>query len=400
MPRLRIAAGLAVITAGLPVALPAQQAAVIAEIPFVLQRNKILVRGEINGRPLTLVFDTGSPPVVLTSPDLIGPLGLEAQGQAPIGGGGGGPRPMATITSAGTVSLGGVSWEEPRFIAIPLDTTFARDAGYRFDGIFGLSLLSRYVVEIDFPASVLRLYPSAGFQAPPGAVELPIWLENGHPHLTARIQVGDEPAREVELVVDTGASLALALARESDAALTLPDRRRRARIGHGVAGPVLGEVGVVRELSLGSLRVGNIVAAFPDPGMGITPGAAGNLGSDLLRRFRVTFDYAGKRMLLEAGGTPPRPFTWHGSGIRLRAEGLGYDTVTVAEVEEGSPAALAGIQPGDRIEAVDGTDAGALRLAGVEERFRVAPGETREARVTFRRNGVSRTVTVKLTTGF
>jgi len=70
------------------------------------------------------------------------------------------------------------------------------------------------------------------------------------------------------------------------------------------------------------------------------------------------------------------------------------ESVVVADVAEGSPAAAAGFRPGDEIVRLDGAEVpNALRLAGL---VGIYP-EGHECRVAVRRDGAEETLTVKLT---
>jgi regulator of sigma E protease len=79
----------------------------------------------------------------------------------------------------------------------------------------------------------------------------------------------------------------------------------------------------------------------------------------------------------------------HQIGVRLVAANDGSATTRLAEVMDGSPAEAAGLQPGDRIVAVDGTRVGA---AGLLDRIQRSDG--RELTLTVERGGQRVTIDV------
>lgn len=103
-------------------------------------------------------------------------------------------------------------------------------------------------------------------------------------------------------------------------------------VGHGARGPVRGIVGRVTQVDLGSTTLTDVVTVFAEDALWATPGADGNLGTEVLRRFRVTFDYRQERMVLERLERLSGPDPLGLSGITLGAEGAAWDVVVVTDV--------------------------------------------------------------------
>jgi hypothetical protein len=78
---------------------------------------------------------------------------------------------------------------------------------------------------------------------------------------------------------------------------------------------------------------------------------AGNIGTRILERFKVTLDYERRQMWLEPGRLYPRrdPMTRIGTQLTRFA-----DTVKVGDVLAGSPAERAGLRADDVVTALDG----------------------------------------------
>jgi len=81
---------------------------------------------------------------------------------------------------------------------------------------------------------------------------------------------------------------------------------------------------------------------------------AGNVGNQLLERFKVTLDYEHRALHLEPGARFKKPDSFSRSGLQLAREG---SMVRAAQVVAGSPAAKAKIQPGDEVVEIAGRPA-------------------------------------------
>lgn len=331
--------------------LPAQ----IARIPFDLHRNKVLVPVTANGiGPLDFIFDTGSPFTVLGSFALARELGVEPQGSVRLGGAGTGSAPRAARTEPIRVSVGGIDVGIETAIVADLTPSLAEASGRPYQGIIGRTLLERYVVRLDFDTREMLLFEPDDYRPPPTAQSLPIRMENGHPHIDAPVQLLTGETVMLDLVVDTGARPALALDAPGEHGIVPPPDAESMIVGRGSRGNVPGRVGRVGALGLGSLTLPDVATVFLDDRLGVTPGADGNLGVEVLRRFDVTFDYPHRRLLLDLTDRTAAPYPVDLSGITLRASGQDWSVIEVADVRSRSPAADAGIRVGDHILSVDG----------------------------------------------
>jgi C-terminal processing protease CtpA/Prc len=101
-----------------------------------------------------------------------------------------------------------------------------------------------------------------------------------------------------------------------------------------------------------------------------TDGSFGNIGGDVLQRFRVTFDYRRKQLRLVPGPSFARPFEADMTGMILTIRPDGDHPVEVVKVAPGSPAAEAGVAAGDILVSVDGKPLAAGDLAAFRKRMK------------------------------
>jgi hypothetical protein len=119
----------------------------------------------------------------------------------------------------------------------------------------------------------------------------------------------------------------------------------------------------------------------------------GIIGGELLRKFKVIFDYARRRLILEKNAHYAEPVEYDMSGIRLRAEGEDFRTFRVFQVLERSPAAEARLRKGDVLTAIDGARAASFSL---DEIYQMLKRQGSEYKLGLRRNGKAFFVKIKM----
>ncbi|NKB90330.1 MAG: PDZ domain-containing protein [Acidobacteria bacterium] len=342
-------------------------------LPFENYRRWMVVRASVAGsEPLRFILDSGAPVVVLTSRELGERLPLQIVGQASIGGAGDGADEQVALAVGVTVEMDGVRIDDAT-----MAVGAAANAIPGMDGILGGSLFGNLVVEIDWAGSRLLLHDPDTFVYAGDGVELPLdMLPSGHFVVQANVQQGgaDYPAR---LLVDTGAGHALSVepsAVPPGAALT------DLIIGWGSNGVARGDIGRVDALQLGTVSIADVITSFPAGRPWARIGAAqdeilhGNVGQQVLQRFRVIFDAPGGRLILEPGPDLHAPFAFDTTGLALAPWSPGTESLEIAEVIPGSPAEEAGVRIGDRLLAIDGREVSQLDPTAVEELLWGPPG--------------------------
>jgi hypothetical protein len=343
----------------------------VARVAFRSIHGMVIVPVRVNGsRELNMILDTGmsAPIVLLMHRDLGDELRLEDGQPVQIGGAGGQAPPEGRLYAGATIAFGGIEQSEQTVIVMDE----ARDtSAWMQDGVIGKSIFDRYVVDLDFEHSVLSLYEPGSFRAQ-GFESIPVMLASGIP--TVEAKVGNEGGEEVavRLVIDLGAGHALSLQPETRH-LVLPAKTITSVLGKGVQGAVEGRIGRIPDLRLGPFTLPSIVSSFASEKAGTTcagqgTGADGNLGNQVLRRFRVVFDYAHRRILLSPRPGHDRPFEYNMAGLFLRPQRDG--ALSVDGVMDGSPAAEASIATGDRILAIDGQVVDCTRQEDLPDRFK------------------------------
>jgi predicted aspartyl protease len=360
-----------------------------AVLPFRLLNNHVYVQATVNGRgPYTFIVDTGGH--TLISPRLAAEAGLKVAGAGSTSGAGEG-KETTGFARYREIALGPVCLtDQPAFITNIYDRSVE---GIAVDGMVGFELFARFAVKLDYGAKTMTVSEFSAFDPHGAGTPVPFKF---YDHLPAvRGMIDGLPAR---FDIDTGSRSELDITSPFVAAHHLRQRYTpgiSTITGWGVGGAARSYVVRVPALSLGSVRVPNIVAGLSEAKSGSfsDPNYEGNIGSGLLNRFVVSFDYRRKTMYLKPLYPEPADAgTFDRSGLWINAADRGY---AVEDVAAGGPAELAGILKGDLVTAINGKPALADQLSDARMLLRSLPAGT-TVELTLIRNGQSRTVRLKL----
>ncbi|MEP7373843.1 MAG: aspartyl protease family protein [Chitinophagaceae bacterium] len=223
--------------------------------------------------------------------------------------------------------------------------------GEQIDGIIGYSLLSRYIIKINYDSLYIDIcskgtlrYPRGGYLLKPIISTLPVQF--------ARIR--DEGSFNVRFLHDIGAGVCLMLSKDfvEDSSLLQKKRRLWPKEGEGIGGKISMNLTIVKELKMGPYRFRNVPAYIFEDTYNVTsyPYLGGLIGNDILRRFNVIFNYQKRDIHLVPNSHFRDPFDYSYSGMELYfVDGK----IEIGSVAEGSPADKAGIKQGDVVIAVN-----------------------------------------------
>lgn len=291
--------------------------------------------------------------------------------------------------SGATLKLGDLTIPNRTVVLRPMGT------GADIDCIFGAATVAGFVVQMDYSTPAVRLFRPADFPEPLNAIAAPMKLDRGNPIVTAKIALQGDDIAEAELLVDSGCpQWPLVLSKAFIDEKQLLTRVRKAVAPPFVAVGTGGEVSLLAarmdRLSVGEASITSPVAILFRTASA-SPDHDGLICGDFLRRFLVTLDYPGGRLLLEPNASlddPPYPFDSSGSDVRPATAGF-----VVHNVLADSPAARAGLQKGDVVIAIDGEPAAQLTVDRIREKLYRPNGKTV---IKVRRGEHELTVTIEL----
>lgn len=343
-------------------------------IPFELASRHILIKTSINNSaPLWFIFDTGDK-VAIIDLSRAQSLGLNLQGEINVGGGGEGTMKGSYVRDASLNVLGVEGHPQPVALALPLKGMAPR-FGHDIDGIIGGDFIKDFVVEIDYSTRVLRLHNKDKFEySGPGEIVPVSFINGGYPIILAELIVSGRQPLKGKFVIDVGSGGSLMLNRpfvEEENLLSAAPKTIRLMGAGGAGGKVSGRVGRLAGLKIGKLQVDEPSTAFSTDKGGAfgTSQIQGNIGHQILSKFKLFLDYGRERLIFEPNDSFKKPIAPAASGLVIVAEGSDYRTFRVDELLEDSPATEAGLKPGDILLSVDGRPSAVLTLTMLHEIF-------------------------------
>jgi hypothetical protein len=319
-------------------------------VAFRLAGGHIFIKAEIGRRPFSFIFDTGGAAVL--SPEAQKILNYWVVGSVKVVGVGDEERD-APLVRVPTLGVAEAAYDNGTFIVLSLP--FASDNPWPdipFGGMIGREFLKGLVITVDYEKSTLALCEPAVFTADARATAFSLRERDGNPNIDAAVD-----GRSGSFDIDTGAALGLYLtshfARDTDMRQSFA-RSTAGVLGHGLTGVTIGTLARAKTFAIGNFTVPAPVVGIPDADVGAlaASGLDGNIGTDILRRFTVTFDMPHGKLYLLANAHMSDVFGCNRAGIFTeRASGNVERVVFVAPA---SPASTAGIAANDTIVEIDG----------------------------------------------
>ena len=253
-------------------------------VPVEISGSTVFMPVRVNGSsPLWFILDSGANSCVLDHVRAR-EVGLREIGTGNGSGAGSGPVPYRRYRNV-RFDVGGARFRSEHLISLDLSNQPAI-LGRPVDGILGSDLFQRFVVEIDYEAKVVRLHEPATFRYTSDGEVLPLSFERRLPYVVAILSVPGQPPEQRRLLVDTGSQDAV----DDSLLLRSSGQMREVTGGVGMGQTYSVKLGKFAQVRLGRLALENVP--------GVAPGVC-LVGTEVLRRFRMIFDYRRAQLILE-----------------------------------------------------------------------------------------------------
>jgi|TARA_R110000751_G_scaffold4227_6_gene20525 predicted aspartyl protease len=366
------------------------------KIPFKLVNNLPIVQIEINGTPLSFILDTGVKSTILFSLEEADSLQLRNTNPVMLQGLGSGGAVEALRSLNNKVKVGSaIDNDHDLYIIFDSTLNFSPRMGIPVHGILGNEFFQNFIVKINYATEVITIYnPKKNkLKACRKCEDLPLNFVGGKPYVSLQVE-SENASKEVTLLVDSGSSDVMWLFDAAGFIQESPPNYFKDFLGLGLSGNIFGKRTRIRKLSVGGLQLKEVNTSFPEEEAIVKAryyeDRDGSVGGGFLSRFTVTFDYANKMVRFKKNRKFKEPFHYNMSGLTLEHQGmelvkeerqasvntnrmnqnesLSANSISVttevhfslvpkyivAEIREGSPADLAGIQKGDEVISING----------------------------------------------
>ncbi len=386
------------------------------KIPFLFVHNLVIVPVQVNGYMMNFLLDTGVKETMIFGETLksidSAVFVNKFQGLGRDEGLDG------YLSIHNQVNIAGVyeDLDQPIYILQNAHIDISTRIGVEVNGIMGSRFFENQMIEMDFQKHRITLYPKGNL--PKGLEKmqrLPLDILNSRPYVSVAFKQGDM-AIDGRVLIDMG---------NSDALMLIPSKLNNFDIkppfiddyiGQGFNGEIYGKRNRIRSLELGPFTMNYPLVAYPELSSlqhaTFVSERIGSIGNELLRRFKVVFDYPNKSIYLHKNKDFDRFYYLNMSGLEIIHDGIKYEKeeipvvlqkdggtevrmgnsvqyrfvlrnmYKIATVRDGSPAAIAGLLPGDKVVRINGRSASSFSLESIHNLFKSEEGKEMHFRVT------------------
>ena len=338
-----------------------------ATIPFELDDddNEILKVRVNDSPPLNFTIDTGSDFFGIITAEQAKKLNLTPRENYKVGG------IVGEIETAliRNVNLG-FSGLEARNQRLEVLFAGAADNDSRVDGALGFQFLKQFVAEFDHEAKTIKLFSPADYRYNgPGEI-IPVKIKDGSPMIRVKMITASGKTVESYFEVDSGLGGTLVFFTPAVKKYGLLEDIKTIQSPTSIetGGEYNRRIGRVKSVQVGRVTISDVPVSLSQNAEG--HGIDGNVGAEILRHFKVIFDFSHNRMILEPNSHLKESYEVDMSGISLTPEeNNGTKLFRIRQVVANTPASEAGLQADDVITAIDGQPAANFTEGRIERMF-------------------------------
>ncbi|MFC4162093.1 aspartyl protease family protein [Epilithonimonas zeae] len=213
------------------------------------------------------------------------------------------------------------------FIVLDEDFNISQDIGVPVNGIIGYYFFKNHPIEINYLKKTITVYKDSS-KFPKRVkrfAEFPMTVDLNKPYMLADVEMKHDK-QSSKLLLDLGNtdSVWLFPVLIKDFVYNRPNIDDF--LGRGFSGDIFGKRSRINSLSIGNFRLNKPIASMPDEfsiqHLNLVKDRKGSIGSEILRRFSIIFDYPGKKIYFKPNQHLDDPFLIDGSGLELKQDGL------------------------------------------------------------------------------
>lgn len=350
-------------------------------LTFIKVKNLVIVPIFVNGKgPYNFLLDTGVGPLIVTDPALIGNFNINTLRPFKINGVGGGGEIDALLANNVHVEIGEAAIDNIPTVVLKEEVfNFSNYLGVKVHGILGYYFFNSFLVKINYQTNRL-LFEFPGFNKKVKGTKLNLEFYENKPYINTKITTNSLGEINGLLIVDCGASHALSLETYQNGVFPVPSQNIAGNLGIGLTGEINGKIARIKSLKLGNYQFNNLLTSFPDyedvAAKTSVKNRTGNIGSEILKRFHVTFDYQNNAMYLKKNSSFKEAFEHDMSGLEIYVASENNNRFFINRVEVASPAAKAGLEVGDEILSINFKNVNLSSLDDVTGAFKSLDGQT------------------------
>lgn len=348
-----------------------------------LVHNLMLIPVQINGAEtiLNFILDTGVGNPLITSLPNGAVLPLKYVDVVEIGGLGGERRLKAYSSYNNKIQVERLDGSNQDVLLLLEDifhlTTYL---GTETSGLIGYNIFKDFIVELDYEKKWVKFHDHDRYEERYQQKKkerhwgvLPLTFKNNKPYVQVVAEQEDGSQLTLNLLIDSGASHALSLYQTANEQIYVPENSIYSKLGTGLSGGVEGHLGKINRLFLDKFQLPNVVTQYPseeDIHHAIVMSSRdGAIGADILKRFKVMFNYRDSTVIFTPSKYFDEPFKYNRAGLEVISVFPGVPIYEIAYIRPESPGEKAGFIVGDTIVRLNGDPVSRYSLNDVLEIF-------------------------------
>lgn len=384
-------------------------------IPFKFINNLIFIPINVNGAELTFLLDTGVAETLLFSLENK-ELKLSNVEKVKFSGLGGDLSidGFQSDNNIGNIGDNFVNYSMTIFIIVDQEFNISSHVGIPVNGVIGYHFFKNHPISIDYISKKITVYNDQNLfkKKIKRHDEFLITIEKNKPYIYADVEMTKEK-RNSKLLIDLGNSDPIWLFPTLIKNFVYNRPNIDDFLGRGFNGDIYGKRSRIHNFYIGNFKFEKPLTAMPDEysiqHVHLVENRKGSVGSEIMRRFSVIFDYSNKKLYLRKNKHFDDPFHFNMSGLDFKQDGMQWDEdlvpietikvtgissetevrrekfqykfvlkplFSISGVRKGSPADKAGFKKDDQILTINGNKTSDMTLEKINELMKSQEGKS------------------------
>lgn len=317
------------------------------DIRFQFINNLIVIPIKVNNKKLNFILDSGVNKTIVFNSSKVDTILSNFEYKYKLKGLGEGLPVNAIVSKNNLFRINNlIAVNKNVYVILKDDFDLSSKMGITIHGVIGYDIFSDLILRINYKSKKIRFYnPSKYKQKKCSNCEvLPLTIFQKKPYVDVTVKLNNNSKKvPIKMLIDSGGSDAIWLFEYSNKNIVTPEIFFTDLLGVGLNGTVYGKRSRISSLGLGEFSLNKPTVSFLDTLS--TKDARkfnkrnGSIGSGILKRFTVWFDYPNNRLMLKKNSSFNEVFNYNMSGLEIVYDGkilVEESTRNYAELSRGT----------------------------------------------------------------
>ena len=317
------------------------------DIRFQFINNLIVIPIKVNNKKLNFILDSGVNKTIVFNSSKVDTILSNFEYKYKLKGLGEGLPVNAIVSKNNLFRINNlIAVNKNVYVILKDDFDLSSKMGITIHGVIGYDIFSDLILRINYKSKKIRFYnPSKYKQKKCSNCEvLPLTIFQKKPYVDVTVKLNNNSKKvPIKMLIDSGGSDAIWLFEFSNKNIVTPENFFTDFLGVGLSGTVYGKRSRISSLGLGKFSLNKPTVSFLDTLS--TKDARkfnkrnGSIGSGILKRFTVWFDYPNNRLMLKKNSSFNEVFNYNMSGLEIVYDGkilVEESTRNYAELSRGA----------------------------------------------------------------